>query len=101
MAVVLDPDMPTQYASSAQNPLVQSDEMAGFQARNSALVMPNSASTTAQVSFASGVGFRILGINRVRWYGGISQLTLGNVVRIAVSRDTRLGRRSGGARRCR
>jgi hypothetical protein len=40
----------TQYASSNQNPDVQSDETAGFQARNWAVVMPNSAATISLVS---------------------------------------------------
>lgn len=55
VAMIVEVDTPTQYASSAQKPVVQSDETAGFHAWNSAAVMPNSASTVAQVSFAAQV----------------------------------------------
>jgi hypothetical protein len=50
VVVVVADDTPTQYASSTQKPDVQSEETAGFQVRNWALVMPNSAATVAQLS---------------------------------------------------
>jgi hypothetical protein len=49
-AVVVIDDTPTQYASSIQKPDVQSEETAGFQVRNWAVVMPNSAATVPQLS---------------------------------------------------
>jgi hypothetical protein len=49
VVVVVD-DTPTQYASSIQKPDVQSEETAGFQVRNWAVVMPNSAATVPQLS---------------------------------------------------
>jgi hypothetical protein len=51
-------ESPTQYASSAQKPLLQSDEIAGFQALNSASVMPYAVSTLKQESPA-GIFIRI------------------------------------------
>jgi hypothetical protein len=54
-AVVLlpEPETPTQYASSAQNPDRQSEETAGFQAWKSASEIPKAASTVPQSSLAS------------------------------------------------
>jgi hypothetical protein len=43
-------EIPTQYESPIQKLVTQSELTAGFQARNCALVMPNAASTFAQVS---------------------------------------------------
>jgi hypothetical protein len=48
--------VPTQYAKSAQKPVLQSDETAGFHARNCALVMKNSFSTEGHESPAKGGG---------------------------------------------
>lgn len=43
-------DVPTQYASSAQKPLKQSEDTAGFHARNCAEVISYAASTVEHVS---------------------------------------------------
>lgn len=47
-----DEAVPTQYASSAQKPVEQSDETAGFHAKNWATVIPYSVATVVHVSSA-------------------------------------------------
>jgi hypothetical protein len=76
-------DTPTQYASSAQNPDVQSDEIAGFHAWNCASVIPKSAATMAQVSFATQRNRLVVykEYNRVKFQ---EPLTLCDIVRVAV-----------------
>jgi hypothetical protein len=61
-------ESPTQYASSAKKPLLQSDEIAGFQALNSASVMPYAVSTLEQESPA-GMFIRIYYLLAV-WMAG-------------------------------
>lgn len=50
IAVLEVPDTPTQYASLAQNPLEQSDEIAGFHSWKWSFVIPNLAATVPQSS---------------------------------------------------